>query len=324
MKTRMTELLGIQYPIMQGGMQWLGVPELAAAVSNAGGLGTINASCYADPDEFRQAIADTRNLTNKPFAINISLTPDSVIRDSTITNIQIAGEEEVAVIETAGGSITGLRQYILGTNMIHIHKCTSLRHAIRAEKDGADMVSVVGYEAAGHPGPDEIGSMVLFNYVSQKLSIPVLGAGGISDGKGLAAALALGCEGVVMGTRFVASKECWIHNNFKDVIIGADESSTLTCQRNINNLCRYYKNEQSFKALDAEKNNRSLQDTLAIVSGKLGLESYQNGDTERSCFSIGVGSAMINEIKTVQDIILEMVADAQRIFSKIQNYGVVT
>lgn len=319
MKTKMTELLGIKYPIMQGGMQWLGVPDLAAAVSNAGGLGTINASCYLDPDEFREAIKETRRLTDKPFAINVSLTPDAAIGDLTAKNIKIAGEESVPIIETAGGAIAELRPLIKEANMIHIHKCTSLRHALRAQADGADMVTVVGYEAAGHPGPDEVGSMVLFNNAAKHLSIPVLGGGGIADGRGMAAALALGCAGVVVGTRFVASTECWIHQNFKQIIVDADEKATLTCQRNIKNMCRYFKNKQSYKALELEKNNGGLAETLAVVSGKIGRECYHSGDTENSCFTIGVNSALVDKISSVSEIIEEMMADTRKTIKELEN-----
>lgn len=313
MNTKMTELLGIKYPIMQGGMQWLGVPELAAAVSNAGGLGTINASCYPDPNEFREAIRQTKALTNHPYAINLSLTPDTTIGEATIQNIKIAGEEKVPVIETAGRAPHDLRPYIQDAGMVHIHKCTSLRHALHAESDGVDMVSVIGYEAAGHPSPHEIGSFVLFNNVSRGLSIPVLGGGGISDGRGLAAALALGCAGAVVGTRFVACEECWIHPNFKQVIIDADEAATLTCQRNIKNLCRYYKNRQAFKAAQVEQNGGGLKEMLAVVSGALGKQCYQSGDTEGSCFSIGVGACLINNVKSAKEIIEDIMREAEAV-----------
>lgn len=316
MKTRMTEILGIKYPIMQGGMQWLGVPELAAAVSNAGGLGTINASCYPEPEEFRAAIRKTKELTNKPFAINISLTPETTIGEQTQRNIEIAGEEKVAAIETAGRNPVDLRPLIQNANMIHIHKCTALAHAQKAEAVGVDMVTILGYEAAGHPGPDEVGSLVIFNQVSSALSIPVLGAGGIADGKGLAAALNLGCEGVVLGTVFVASEECWIHPNFKQIILNADEKSTLTCQRNIKNMCRYYKNKQAFKAVEVEENGGGLAEMLPIVSGKLGKECYQRGDTEGSCFSIGVNAALIKEIRPAKQIIEDIVFEAEAVFKK--------
>lgn len=318
MKTRMTEMLGIEYPIMQGGMQWLGVPELAAAVSNAGGLGTINASCYPDPDEFRAAIKKTKELTDKPFAINLSLTPETTIGEQTLVNIRIGGEEGVKVIETAGRSPEGLRDEIKKAGMVHIHKCTSLKHALKAQAVGVDMVSVVGYEGAGHPGPDEIGSFVLFNEVSNALDIPVLAAGGVADGRGLVAALALGCEGVVLGTRFVACEECWIHPNFKQVIVDATEKSTMTCQRSIKNMCRYYKNAQSAKALETELNGGGLEDILPIVAGRLGKACYESGDTEGCCFSIGVASSIITEVKTAKEIIDEMIAEADKAIARFK------
>lgn len=313
MKTRMTKLLGIEHPIMQGGMQWLGVPELAAAVSNAGGLGTINASCYPDPDEYRAAIRKTKELTNKPFAVNLSLTPETTIGEKTLQNIVIAGEEGVAVIETAGRNPTDLRPTIKEAEMIHIHKCTSLKHALKAQDCGVDMVTVISYEGAGHPGPDEIGGFVLFNEVANALKIPVLAAGGIVDGRGLVAARALGCEGVVLGTRFVACNECWIHPNFKQVIVDADERSTMTCQRSIKNMCRYYRNSQSAKALEVELSGGKLEDILPIVAGRLGKECYQSGDTEGCCFSIGTSSAIIHEVKSAKEIIDDIMAGAETV-----------
>ena len=316
MKTRMTERLGIQFPIMQGGMQWLGVPELAAAVSNAGGLGTINASCYLDSEEFRAAIRKTKYLTDKPFAINLSLTPETTIGKKNEDNIRIAGEEGVSVIETAGRSPEALRPFIQAAGMIHIHKCTSLKHALKAESLGADMVTLVGYEGAGHPGPDEIGTLVLINECCRKLKIPVLAAGGIVDGLSMAAMLALGAEGVVLGTRFVASKECWIHNNFKQVILNSTEKSTLTCQRNIKNMCRYYNNTQGRIALDMEKRNASLQETLPVVSGQLGKMCYESGDTEGSCFPLGVASAVIEEILSCKEIIDGMIDEAVKALAR--------
>lgn len=316
MKTRMTELLGIQYPIMQGGMQWLGVPELAAAVSNAGGLGTINASCYPDPEEFRAAIRKTKELTDKPFAINLSLTPETTIGEKTEDNIRIAGEEGVPVIETAGRSPESLRAAIQAAGMIHIHKCTSLKHALKAESCGVDMVTLVGYEGAGHPGPDEISTLVLINECCRKLKIPVLAAGGIVDGRSMAAMLMLGAEGVVLGTRFVACKECWIHDNFKQVIVDATEKSTITTQRNIKNMCRYYNNAQGRIAKEMELRNASLQETLPIVSGRLGKMCYESGDTEGSCFSIGVASAVIEEVLSCKEIIDGMMAEAAEAVKK--------
>lgn len=303
-------MLGIAYPIMQGGMQWLGVPELAAAVSGAGGLGTINASCYPDPAEFRAALRQTKALTDKPFAVNISLTPETTIGDKTLQNIRIAGEEKVPVIETAGQNPAPLREAIKEAGMLHIHKCINLKHAMNAERVGVDMVTMIAYEGAGHASMDEIGGMVLFNEVSRHLHIPVLAAGGIADGRGLAAALALGCEGVVMGTRFVASRECLIHDNFKQVIVNADERSTMTCQRSIKNMCRYYKNAQAAKALSLEQAGGGLDDILPVISGALGKQCYGTGDTQGCCFSIGEGSVLIEEIKSVKAIIHEMVSEA--------------
>ncbi len=316
MKTLMTERLGIEHPIMQGGMQWLGVPELAAAVSNAGGIGTINASCYPDPDDFRAAIKKVKSLTSKPFAVNLSLTPEATIGEKTADNIRIAGEEGVKVIETAGRKPDGLRPLIKEAGMIHIHKCTALRHALHAQEAGVDMVTMIGYEGAGHPGPDETSMIVLVNECCQNLSIPVLAAGGIGDGRGMMAALAMGAEGIVMGTRFVASSECWIHDNFKQVIVKADEKATITCQRNINNMCRYYNNKQARLAQKLEKEDASLEETLKVVSGRLGYECYHTGDTEGCCFSIGETAAIIRDIKPCKRIIDDIMNEAEGLIER--------
>ena len=218
-QTKMTQLLGIQHPIMQGGMQHLGTPELAAAVSNAGGLGTVNVTIYPELEDFRAAVRQMKSLTDKPFAVNVSIPPDVNPGDKTGDYLKICAEEGVKIIELAGGNPAPFAPVIKGYGMTLIVKMAALKHAKKAQSVGADMVTIVGYEVAGHPGMGELSSFVLANKVSHELDIPVLLGGGVADGYGLAGALSLGCAGVVMGTRFVASTEAVISDAHKQWIV---------------------------------------------------------------------------------------------------------
>lgn len=238
MKTRMTELLGIKYPIMQGGMQHLGVPELAAAVSEAGGLGTINVTIYPDPEDLRKAIKEVKAKTDKPFAVNISLIPSLHPGQELFDQVKVILEEGVTAVETAGASPQELADVLNAhkDQVKWIHKAACVKHAKKAESMGADLITMAGFEVAGHPHTDGVGTMVLANRTAREVKVPVLAAGGIADGRGLLAALSLGCEGVVMGTRFVASKECWISENHKNWIVNANENQTVLCQKYLKKL----------------------------------------------------------------------------------------
>ena len=316
-KTRFTELIGIEHPIMQGGMQHLGVPQLAAAVSNAGGLGTINITIYPEMDDFRAAVKKTKELTDKPFAVNISLAPGLNMGEKIHQYIDVCGEEGVKVIETAGQNPSEFVSHIKEAVIKLIHKCPGVKYAKKAENFGADAVTIVGYEVAGHPGLDELGSFILINRVAESVSIPVLAAGGVADGKGLLAALALGAEGVVMGTRFVASTECTIHQNFKDLIVNSKEIDTMTCQRSIKNMARYVKNEQSAKALEMEKAGAGLKELLPVISGALSKECYVSGDTQHCVFAMGPAAGLINEVKPVKAIIDDMISEAEAVYKRL-------
>ena len=316
-KTRFTELIGIEHPIMQGGMQHLGVPQLAAAVSNAGGLGTINITIYPEMDDFRAAVKKTKELTDKPFAVNISLAPGLNMGEKIHQYIDVCGEEGVKVIETAGQNPSEFDPHIKEAGIKLIHKCPGVKYAKKAENFGADAVTIVGYEVAGHPGLDELGSFILINRVAESVSIPVLAAGGVADGKGLLAALALGAEGVVMGTRFVASTECTIHQNFKDLIVNSKEIDTMTCQRSIKNMARYVKNEQSAKALEMEKAGAGLKELLPVISGALSKECYVSGYTQHCVFAMGPAAGLINEVKPVKAIIDDMISEAEAVYKRL-------
>ena len=303
-KTRFTELIGIEHPIMQGGMQHLGVPQLAAAVSNAGGLGTINITIYPEMDDFRAAVKKTKELTDKPFAVNISLAPGLNMGEKIHQYIDVCGEEGVKVIETAGQNPSEFVPHIKEAGIKLIHKCPGVKYAKKAESFGADAVTIVGYEVAGHPGLDELGSFILINRVAESVSIPVLAAGGVA-------------EGVVMGTRFVASTECTIHQNFKDLIVNSKEIDTMTCQRSIKNMARYVKNEQSAKALEMEKAGAGLKELLPVISGALSKECYVSGDTQHCVFAMGPAAGLINEVKPVKAIIDDMISEAEAVYKRL-------
>ena len=236
-------MLGIELPIIQGGMQHLGVPELASVVSNAGGAGTINRTCYKDNDAFREGLRQMNEMTNKPYFVNISLLPGVNVGDDVLETIRICGEMGVKAIETAGSRLGQLVPLIHEQGMLHFQKVPGARYAKSAERAGVDAVNVVGFECAGHPSMKAIGSVVCTRKAAKICSIPVIAGGGYADGYGMAGAIAMGAEGVIMGTRFVATQECTIHPNFKEWIVNATEDDTLLCQKSIKNMVRVANND---------------------------------------------------------------------------------
>lgn len=309
MKTRGTELLGIKYPIMQGGMQHLGTPELAAAVSNAGGLGTINVTIYPDLDEFRNILKRMFELTNKPFCVNISLLPDVQAGEQTLDYIKICGEMKVPVIETAGRRPNDLVGPIHEAGMIHIHKVPTVRHAISAQKLGVDAVTIVGTECGGHPGEDLIGTIVLANKAAQCLDIPVFAGGGVADGRGVAALLAMGISAVVIGTRFVATQECQLHQNYKDWMVNASENDTTLVQKSIRNMMRVANNATAQECLAMEAKGATLKELMAAISGARGKKAQACGDVEGGIFVVGQSLGLINDVPTVEQLINSMVEE---------------
>lgn len=313
MKTRMTELLGIRYPIMQGGMQHLGVPELAAAVSEAGGLGTINVTIYPDPVDLRRAIREVKARTEKPFAVNISLIPSLHPGKELFDQVAVILEEGVPAVETAGASPQELADVLNAhkDQVRWIHKAACVKHAKKAESMGADLITMAGYEVAGHPHTDGVGTMVLANRTAQEVKVPVLAAGGIADGRGLLAALGLGCEGIVMGTRFVASRECWIHQNQKDWIVNAGENQTVLCQKTIRNMVRVADNAAARKCLELEAKGAGLEELMGVISGKRGRAAYESGAVDDGMFAVGPACGLIHEVLSCKEIIEGIMAEAE-------------
>lgn len=313
MKTKMTEMLGIQYPIMQGGMQNLGVPELAAAVSAAGGLGTINVATFPDIDDLRSAIRKVKALTDKPFAVNISLVPALRPGDILFQQLGVILDEGVPAIETAGASPKELADFVNQhkDQLKWIHKAACIKHGKKAESMGADIITMAGYEVAGHPHTDGIGTMVLANKAAREIKVPVLAAGGIADGRGLLAALSMGCEGVVLGTRFVAAKECWISDNHKQWILEHNEMDTQLCQKSIRNMVRVANNDAARKCLEMEAQGATLQELMTVIAGRLGKEAYSSGDVDSGMFPVGPVMGLIHDIPSCEEIIQGMVAEAE-------------
>ena len=298
MKTRLTELLGIQYPIMQGGMQNIGVPALAAAVSNAGGLGTINATIYPVLDDFRAAVRETKALTDKPFCVNISLLPGVDVGDSTKDVIRVCGEEGVKVIETAGTSPKALVPLIHGAGVIHFHKVPTIRHALSAERAGVDAVEVVGYECGGHPGDQGLGSIVLTDKAARRCSVPVIVGGGYADGYGVAAALAMGADGVIMGT---------------------DEADTVLCQKSIRNMVRVANNATAAECLELEKQpGITLEKLMPVIQGARGRTCYKSGDINGCLFPIGTCIGLIEDVPSVAEVFETMARELEEASARLR------
>ena len=313
-RTRMTELLGIRYPIMQGGMQHFGIPEMAAAVSNAGGLGCLNAANFPAYDDLRDAIRRTKALCGeRPFAVNVSIFPEIIPLERIGRYLEIAGEEGVAVIESAGQSPEPFVPLIHSYGMKHIHKVPDPKHAVTAQRIGVDLVTIAGLEVAGHPGMQEVGTMVLARKTARLVEIPVLVAGGIADGSGLAAALALGGEGVVMGTRFLATRECPLTQPFKDWVLNANEKDTVLAQKSIRNMIRVANNATARKCLEMEAQGATLAELMTVIAGTKSRAAYAAGDVEGAMFAVGPAIGLIDDIPTCAELLERMEAEAEEV-----------
>jgi len=310
-KTRITELLGIKYPIIQGGMQWLSRAELAAAVSNAGGLGIITAATHPSKEELVEEIRKTRSLTDAPFGVNISMLRDTGPEDMTPRYFEAVIQERVAVVETSGRSPEDYVPALKKAGVKIMHKVPAVRFAKKAERVGADAVIIVGFECGGHPGMDDVTTLVLAPRTADSVSIPVIAGGGIADARGLMAALALGAEGVVMGTVFAAAAESIAHQNHKEWMVGAQETDTLMIQRSIRNALRAMKNQAAEQVLEMEARGATLEEMLTVIGGKIGRRALLEGDLHGGTFAVGQCVGLIDRIKTVKEIIEEMVSGAE-------------
>ena len=313
-KTRITEMLGIEHPIIQGGMQSVGVAELAAAVSNAGGLGILTALTQPSPDALTAEIERCRDMTDKPFGVNMTVFPTMNSPDYK-AYAQAIIDSGVKVVETAGTSAVQDIWDMLKPHGIRIlHKCTAVRHAVSAEKRGVDAISIDGFECAGHPGEDDIPGLILIPCAADKVSIPMIASGGIGDGRGLVAALALGADGINMGTRFCATKEARIHPNVKQAYVDNDERGTHLIFRNFKNTARVGKSEVSDQVVEILKRpDARFSDVAELVSGQKGGNLLETGDLTQGIFWASMVQGLIHDIPSVQELMSRIITDAERI-----------
>lgn len=311
-KTRVTELLGIEYPIIQGGMQWVARAELVAAVSNAGGLGILSALTFLTPEELAIEIRRTKRLTDKPFGVNITLLP-TLSPINYESYIDVVVKEGIKIVETAGRNPELYIERLKSAGIKVIHKCTAVRFARTAERLGCDIMSIDGFECAGHPGEADITSLILIPLTVDALNIPVIASGGFGDGRGLVAALALGAEGINMGTRFMATQEAPIHHKVKQWLIQASEEDTMLVIRSLRNTERVLRNPTAEKVAEMEKRGASLEELAPLISGKKGEELLRTGELEHGLLACGQVVGLIRHIPTVKEVIQSIISEAEQV-----------
>lgn len=309
MKTRVTELLGIEYPIVQGAMQYMSLAELAAAVSNAGGLGIVPAMAFPTTDDLRQEINKMKALTTKPFGFNISLVPEVVIPELIFDYIQVLIEEGVQIVETSGQRPAEFIKPLKDAGIKVFHKVTTVRHAKAAEADGADIISVIGMEGGGHPGSSQVAGQILWAKAAEELSVPVLAGGGIVDGKGIYAALALGVDGVLMSTRFAATPEVNASDAYREAVLSVPEYGTVLTMTSLNNAMRVANNTRAQEILKAEAEGATIKELMPLISGKSNFEAMMAGRLHEAQLSVGQGIGRIDKIQTVSEIFEEIKQD---------------
>ncbi len=311
-RTRFTEMFGMQHPIVQGGMQWVGRAELTSAVANAGALGFLTALTQPTPEDLVKVIARCRDMTDKPFGVNLTILPTLVPRPygEYIDAIISSG---IKIVETAGNNPKPFLPKFKESGVKVIHKCTSVRHGISAERIGVDAISMDGFECAGHPGEDDIPNLVLLPAAANVITIPMIASGGLADARGLVACLALGCEGINMGTRFMATREAPIHTRVKEAIVGADERSTALILRSLKNTSRVFGNSVAKKAIEMEGEGKGIDEIGPYVAGKKGRVVYETGDLEHGIWSAGTSMGLIKDIPTCKELVERIVSEAEAI-----------
>jgi NADH:quinone reductase (non-electrogenic) len=318
--TRVTELFGIKYPIIQGGMMWISRAELVAAVSNAGGLGIVTAFTFPTLKEFAAEIKKTRELTDRPFGVNITLLP--TLRPVDIDGyLDTAINSGVKIIETAGRSPEPYMERLKSAGVKVIHKCTAVRFARTAQRIGCDAVSIDGFECAGHPGEEDVTSLVLIPLTADAVDIPVIASGGFGDGRGLVAALALGAEAVNMGTRFMATREAPGHARVKELLLTASERDTALLLRSFRNTMRMFKNPTAEKVLELENEGADIHQLESLISGRAGLKMLESGDVDNGLISVGQVIGLVHDIPTVQELIDRIMKEAEEVASRITSSG---
>ncbi|MFY7835241.1 MAG: NAD(P)H-dependent flavin oxidoreductase [Novosphingobium sp.] len=313
-KTRITEMLGIEHPIVQGGMMNVGYAELASAVSNAGGLGIITALTQPTPDALRDEIERTKAMTAKPFGVNMTIFP-TVNSPDYKAYAQAIIDGGVKIVETAGTqAVREIWEMLKPHGVTILHKCTAVRHALSAERAGCDVISIDGFECAGHPGEDDIPGLILIPAAADKVKIPLLASGGFGDGRGLVAALSLGAEGINMGTRFCATQEAPIHENVKQAYIDNDERGSFLIFRNFKNTARVGRSEVSEEVVRRlSKPDAKFEDVQELVNGRAGKALLETGDLSKGVFWAGMVQGLIHDVPTCQQLIDRIMGDAEGI-----------
>jgi NAD(P)H-dependent flavin oxidoreductase YrpB (nitropropane dioxygenase family) len=316
LKTRFTEMFGVEHPIVQGGMQWVGRAELVSAVANAGALGFLTGLTQPTPADLAKEIERCRAMTDKPFGVNLTILPTikPVPYDEYMDTIIRSG---VKIVETAGNNPEKYIPKFKSAGIKIIHKCTAVRHALKAERLGVDAVSIDGFECAGHPGEDDIPGLILIPCTADRLKIPFVASGGFGDARGLAAALALGADGINMGTRFMATKEAPIHDKVKEALVAADERQTSLIFRTMRNTARVHKNTVAEKVIEIERMpGSSFQDVQNFVAGVKGRHVLEAGELDYGIWSAGMVQGLIHDVPTVQELVHRIVREAEAIIAE--------
>ena len=317
MKTKITELFGIEHPIIQGGMHHVGFAELAAAVSNAGGLGTITGLTQGTPEKLANEIDKCKSMTDKPFAVNLTFLPSLTPPDYPGL-VDVIVDKDVPIVETAGRNPAEYLPKLKDAGIKIIHKCTSVRHSLKAQSIGCDAVSVDGFECGGHPGEDDIPNFILLPRAADELEIPFVASGGMADGRSLIAAMALGAEGMNMGTRFIATEDAPVHQNVKEAIVNASELDTRLIMRSLTNTERVLNNSAVERLLEKEKalgENLTFADIVDEVAGVYPKIMHE-GTMEAGAWSCGMVAGLVNDIPTVEELINRIMSEANNIIGQ--------
>jgi NADH:quinone reductase (non-electrogenic) len=312
--TRFTELFGVRHPITQGGMQWVGRAELVAAVANAGALGFITGLTQPTPEALAAEIERCRQLTDQPFGVNLTILP-SITPPPYDEYRRAIIESGITIVETAGSNPQPHIAEFHAAGIRVIHKCTSVRHAVKAQAIGVDAISIDGFECAGHPGEDDTPGLVLIPAAADEIHIPMIASGGFADGRGLAAALALGADGINMGTRFMATKEAPIHHNIKEAIVRANAQSTQLIFRTLRNTARVADNAVSREVVRILNDGGQFTDIRALVAGARGRTVYELGDPEAGIWYASMAQGLIRDIPSVAELVTRIVAEAEAVIT---------
>ncbi len=316
-KTKITEILGIKYPIVGGTMMWITTPEFTSAISNAGGLGVLASAIYQSREAFADALDRTHDLTDKPFAVNLNLFPMMRPIDNN-DYLDILIEKDIKVVETSGHSAPQeLCTRFKEAGLIWIHKCVGLRYALKVQDMGADIITVVGYENGGATGKLDTGTLVLVPLIAESVNVPLIGGGGVSDGRGFLAILALGAHGVIIGTRLLATQEAPVHENLKHALLRASELDTMLIMRSIGATHRVWANAAAKKCAELEAGRAELAEILKIVGGEKAKIMYEKGNLDAGIISCGQVVGMANDIPTVKELFDRIIAQAGDIANNI-------